>query len=154
MANIPGVWVHIPGSLGTTPTRPEPWAKFPLRALAGTSQKQLWGKVGWLSLSAGNARCGVLHSLCWGTNTGTGPGRCASAPQCLELGQAISPTRLPVISTVVSYRLQLCLWGKSGHDHPSAKSTAQSTHQDNPAASMQGRDYKIGWNKGSPSPFS
>ena len=46
MANVPGVWVHIPGSLGTTPTRPEPWAKFPLSALVGASQKRRKGK--WL----------------------------------------------------------------------------------------------------------
>ena len=73
-------------------------------------------------------------------------------PSVWSLGRLYPLTRSPVMSTVVFYRLQLCLWRKSGHDHPSAKSTAQSTHQDNPAASMRGRDYKIGWYRGSPSP--
>ena len=126
-----------------------------------------------MSLSAGNARCGVLHSLCWGTNTGTGSGYTSPfAPQCLELGQAISPhppagnvhcgvLPLEVVRLVVSMVLVKQAWGLHRGGPllllvsltDATKRSAQSTHRDNPVASMRGRDYKIGWYRGSPQPL-
>ena len=87
-----------------------------------------------------------------------GPGYTSPfAPQCLELGQAISPhpPAGDVHCGVLPLGLILCPLQLDGPGHPTEcdKRLARSTHQDNPAASMQGRDYKIGWYKGSPQPL-
>ena len=104
--------------------------------------------VGWLSLSAGNARCGVLHPLCWGTNTGTGSRlHFALCSPVSGAGQA-SPHPLAgnVHCGVLPLGLILCPLQLDGPGHPAEcdKRLARSTHQDNPVALMQGRGYKIG----------
>ena len=89
MAHIPGVWVHIPGSLGAYPNPSGPWGRAPPVCPTGTGQKRRWGKVGWVCPPETSTVVRLL-SLRWGYNRRTRLLHFAFAPQCLELGQAIS----------------------------------------------------------------